>query len=1072
MKTVGLHLTYPDLTGRRLAEGGRRLLEDRARPSDAPLVTVITVCFNSARTIRQTFDSIRNQTYPNIEYLVIDGGSQDATLTILQDHADLIDYFVSEPDEGLYHAMNKGLSLASGDYILILNSDDWYAEDAIESLVQAHRNSGCDFSGALARYVNADGSTHVLPKMRFDYASLLRMPLRHQTMLIPAALYNEIGPYDTSFSIISDFDFAIRLFQAHKSYCEVERPLLNFRTTGVSSTAPQRVHAEHHALLRKVFPFLAEESIRRINDHSRATPEDFLQVAAAHPDEKDLVLAVRDLIRDFGRVWGGIWREVDLEKHAALAGRRFPKISVIIPLYNAAGFVAKTLQTVLMQDVSEIEVICVDDKGTDDSAARVAALSATDARVRLVAHPRNRGPGAARNTGLRAARGDYVFFLDADDALPKGALSALYRMARAQGAEIVRGAFRVERSLHGKAVSTVKYPTQDPYAEIAYTTLAQTPDLLQTTEGHWACLYDRSFAQTILYPEQLHIGEDSLFLIKALARAERISAIPDIVYVYQDNAGSLMNSQSVTRYLDEVAWRAQAWAVLDQAGARARGDYFLYAYWDAASLKALPDRLTEQDAFAFFRALRDAFGHAGGRVRDRCPDPALREIFLTGFARFGLAESAQARRQPLRIAILSTFEGGGAGIASQRCMQALRDAEQEAFSVCIFRKSNAGNVFLAPLSSPALEVMRSEDVGKLWAHWSQTVSLSAQTTPSSRARELFSTPEPLVNATTLGRSLASVDLLHLHWVAGMLDYPHLAELVGDKPVVWTLHDMNPFTGGCHYSEGCTRFEQGCRDCPLLSPGATAAHDYLMRKSAALSKINTLHIICPSQWLADCARASWLFRDRPVHVIPNVMPVHRFAPTEKTVARLKLGLPLDRGYIAFGADSLANTRKGGHILAESLRQMHSHLREQKIEALFFGAADLPVSIPARNLGFISDPERLALVYAAADVFAFPSLEDNAPQTVVESLLAGTPVVSFPVGNVPDLIRHQESGYLARYGDGDDFAKGLVWALAGKATPKNLTRGLIGHRDALRHQDPKAIVQRHLDLFDSILATGAA
>src|SRR5688572_25442567 len=114
-KVVGKYLTYPDPEGKRLAEGGLRLRSKyrQSRPEE-PLVSIITVCYNAASTLEQCMRSVFEQTYPNIEYIVIDGGSEDGTVALLESHQDSIDYFVSEPDRGLYHAMNKGLELASG----------------------------------------------------------------------------------------------------------------------------------------------------------------------------------------------------------------------------------------------------------------------------------------------------------------------------------------------------------------------------------------------------------------------------------------------------------------------------------------------------------------------------------------------------------------------------------------------------------------------------------------------------------------------------------------------------------------------------------------------------------------------------------------------------------------------------------------------------------------------------------------------------------------------------------------------------------------------------------------------
>lgn len=1068
MKTVGVYKVYPNCTQRRLAEGGKRIRGIELDNRCLPVVTVITVCFNSCKTIERTFESIRNQSYKSIEYIVIDGGSKDGTVDLLRDNEDIIDYFISEPDDGLYQAMNKGLSLASGEFILILNSDDWYENDAIEKLVHAYKISGCDFVGGLARYLNADGSEFILPSMRFDHATLLRMPLRHQTMLIPAPLYDEVGPYDVSFPIIADFDFAIRLYRAKKTYFEVSEPLLNFRTTGVSSTALAQLHQEHKALLQKVFPYLSLEQASIICDHSVATPDDLISVAGAHYDRKEFVLAARDMIADFGRIWGGVWAEADLDAFDRLGPTPYPKISIIMPLYNAAQSVESALQSVLNQEFVSFEVICVNDCSPDDSADRVRRFAECDSRIRLIELPGNIGPGGARNRGVRESRGEYVFFLDADDVVPVGGLSRLFETARANQSDIVRGAFEVKRKIHDRNVNEIKYPTGNADHAVSCTSLSETPELLETTEGHWACLYSRSFVETNLYPEGLSMGEDSLFLINAIVRAKKISTIPHVVYVYQDNETSAMNTYTFKKYMDEVEWRRRAWGILNDAGAVERANYFLFDYWDPSSFEHISERLTPHETETFFRALRDAFSYAGGAVAERCSNPTLRAIFRTQLSVHRLVEGVRPLHPPLKIVVLTSSDSGGAGIASQRCMEAMRSAGQDAFSLSIFRRNGRPNVFSAPLVQPAAAMQRVGNLTALWDFWLDKVALSANSSPRSRSRELFSRTDSIVDAHALRQAIGSVDIVHLHWVVGMLDYANLGELIGDKPVVWTLHDMNAFTGGCHYSEGCEQYRSQCQSCPLLEAGSKLAQEAWRIKKESLAKIRNLHIVCPSQWLADCAARSSLLGDRPIHVIPNFLPVTKFVPTNKVLARLKLGIPIDRKYIAFGADSLANERKGGALLAESLAHMRSSGVDESIECLFFGASALDIGVPARSMGYVSEPERLSLIYAASDVFAFPSLEDNAPQTVVEALLSGTLVVGFPVGNVPDLVDHLDTGYIAHYADPRDFSNGLNWALEGSRTHEGLLRGLRGHLRAYAHHDPSSAVQQHLDLFHSILS----
>jgi glycosyltransferase involved in cell wall biosynthesis len=301
----------------------------------------------------------------------------------------------------------------------------------------------------------------------------------------------------------------------------------------------------------------------------------------------------------------------------------------------------------------------------------------------------------------------------------------------------------------------------------------------------------------------------------------------------------------------------------------------------------------------------------------------------------------------------------------------------------------------------------------------------------------------------------------------MIDYDLLPEIVGDTPVVWTLHDMMPFTGGCHYSEGCERFHDACTACPLISEANDLPHRALIKKRNAISKLTSVAIITPSAWLTQKAENSSVFGGCRVETIPNIFSAEAFQPTARLVARQKLGLPLDKKLVVFGADSLNNLRKGGDILAQAVRHLQEMGKAEDIEGVFFGANSLDLGIKAYNMGHISDEAKLSLVYAAGDVFAFPSREDNAPLTVAESLLSGTPVVGFPVGNVPELVRHKETGYIAKYEDAKDFAVGLAWALEDTNSAEARLRGLYGHLTARAHNDTDTSVKRQVSLYHQLL-----
>ena len=274
----------------------------------------------------------------------------------------------------------------------------------------------------------------------------------------------------------------------------------------------------------------------------------------------------------------------------------------------------------------------------------------------------------------------------------------------------------------------------------------------------------------------------------------------------------------------------------------------------------------------------------------------------------------------------------------------------------------------------------------------------------------------------------SGDILHLHWVAGLIDYPSFfASIPDDHPIVWTLHDMNPFTGGCHYSSGCRSFTTVCKRCPQL--GVHEDRDLANRcfhlKHRAVRGKN-LHIAAPSQWLCDAAQRSRILSDaRSFHRIPYGLDTERLAPQDKRRARFELGLPPDCVIVGFGADRLDCIRKGGCQLVMALKRLP---RSPSILCITFGGGNLPSDdeLPMiKSLGYMHDLGRLALAYSAMDLFVMPSLEDNLPQTGLEAMACGTPVVAFRTGGVPEYVRPFETGLLATVGDAAELSACIEW-----------------------------------------------
>jgi glycosyltransferase involved in cell wall biosynthesis len=316
----------------------------------------------------------------------------------------------------------------------------------------------------------------------------------------------------------------------------------------------------------------------------------------------------------------------------------------------------------------------------------------------------------------------------------------------------------------------------------------------------------------------------------------------------------------------------------------------------------------------------------------------------------------------------------------------------------------------------------------------------------------------------------SPDIVNLHWINnGYIQIESLAKI--QQPIVWTLHDMWAFTGGCHYSQDCDRYTLSCGKCPQLKSHRDndLSHKIWKRKYKAWKKIN-LTIITPSIWLSYCTKTSALFKNLHVKVIPNGVDTARYKPIDRTIARKILGLPVDNHLILAGAlNSISDTRKGLHLLQLALKRLSQAGWSDRIELLIIGASEpsspLDLGFKTHYMGTLNDDISLAMLYAAADVFIAPSLQDNLPNTVLESLSCGTPCVAFKIGGFPDIIDHQINGYLSRPYEIEDLAQGIVWILENSDRHQTLSdnaRTTIMQNFTLEHQ-----AMRYLKLFNELI-----
>ncbi|WP_009633335.1 glycosyltransferase family 4 protein [Synechocystis sp. PCC 7509] len=411
----------------------------------------------------------------------------------------------------------------------------------------------------------------------------------------------------------------------------------------------------------------------------------------------------------------------------------------------------------------------------------------------------------------------------------------------------------------------------------------------------------------------------------------------------------------------------------------------------------------------------------------------------------------------MKTLILSTSDIGGAGRAAYRLHQGLRGKGIES-QMLVQDKFGDDTTVIEP----------SNKVNKGIAKLKPTLDKIPLQFYQQRDRTTYSVqwfPDKI--ATQVAQF--NPDIVNLHWInEGFVQIETLAKL--NKPIVWTLHDMWAFTGGCHYNQECDRFTKSCGECPQLHSHKNwdLSRWIWQRKAKAWQNLK-FTIVTPSHWLAKETISSSLFQNQQVTVIPNGVDTQIYKPIDKKFARQILNLPEDKQLILFGAmNATSDVRKGFYLLQLALKNLRQSSYVDQFELVVFGASapvnEVDLSFKTHYLGRLNDDISLSLVYSSSDVFVAPSLQDNLPNTVMESLACGTPCIAFNIGGMPEMIEHQKNGYLAQPFDTEDLAKGIVWVVENRERYQKLAaraREKVQQEFTLDLQ-----AKRYLSLFNEI------
>lgn len=418
----------------------------------------------------------------------------------------------------------------------------------------------------------------------------------------------------------------------------------------------------------------------------------------------------------------------------------------------------------------------------------------------------------------------------------------------------------------------------------------------------------------------------------------------------------------------------------------------------------------------------------------------------------------------MNVVFINTSDNsGGAAIACLRLQKAL-EKHLNICSTILVQEKKTQNPAVTSISATPLKKRLT---------WARFVAERLLFLPYERSKDV----RFLFNRGIVGVDISShpavreADIIHLHWITfGFLSTHSLKKLFSlGKPIVWTFHDMWPFTGGCHHSGDCEHYRGQCGNCKFVkTPGANdiSKSNWLAKRKA----YSLFFAVGCSEWIARKAANSSLMSGCNIDAIPNPIDTNTFIPMPKNLARQQLDIPCNKQYVLFASMRINALKKGFSYFQESLHILKSSekLLCDNIEIIVFGTGDYNIlkqlPFPVHNLGHLSSDSQINAAFSAASVFVTPSLEENLPNTIMESLACGTPVVGFRVGGIPEMIEHKLNGYLSDYACSKSLAEGICWVL------KNDIDGQLSHRarsKAVECYSEEAVTIRYGSIYEQLL-----
>lgn len=523
-----------------------------------PLFTVLTSTFNAGHAIEVAASSVRNQHRDDVEYIIIDGASKDDTLHYVERNRDVVTTVISEPDSGIYDALNKGIRAARGELIGIIGCDDSLVPGALATVAKQHEKDRSNIYAGQTLLSDANGRGVLREDESYGPGALVSgIPFGHNAMFATREAYEKAGLYDTSYRITADANWVHRAIRAGLTCSRIDRVLVQFASTGVSSNDGARVLEESGRAIRENFPFLSQQESLDLLYGVRgwSGPHVLAEVLMSHP-EPELHASVQAALLGKPEVLKALTGQIrttapstvaparSSRKVSAIPVSKEPIVSFIVPAYNVAGYIGRCIESLTdEQNVRDLEVIIVDDGSKDQTADVVRSYMERDKRIKLIQQA-NAGQGAARAEALKHAKGKYVWCVDSDDRIQPRILDRLLNI------------FSEHTNIDAVALN---FAYEEENGDLEYSTLVPSwlagkvvnptanEDVFGTISS-WSCPPWRFLLKRELLTEHgitFHPGffyEDHPFALDVMTSAKEVYVDTPVSYYYLRRAGSTVRS--------------------------------------------------------------------------------------------------------------------------------------------------------------------------------------------------------------------------------------------------------------------------------------------------------------------------------------------------------------------------------------------------------------------------------------------------------------------------------------------------------------------------------------------------